>query len=524
MIVTAVLLVSSCNLDQLTNPNELSPEQADAEYILNGIKLGVKDMFFDFTQPTMQLTRMTAAINGKSYNQQFTVTSFDKLWLDMYTGVLINCRTLAEKSGVTPEQLATSQILQAYMMMVAVDLFGDVPYSEALDPENFNPALDKGADIYPKALALLNEAIFTLGGAKADNQWVRIANTLKLRYYLNTRLVSPTTSKSEIQKLIDSQAVLIDQGTDWTFEYGTNLSAPDTRSSWYKNNYTSGASDYMSNSYMFALYNGGVGGNPDPRIRYYIYRQIDAPSTDVNALPCVNNPVSSKPWLDPKGAYCQVAAGYWGRDHLNDDGIPPDGKLRATWGVYPAGGRFDADQNEPAALGQGAGGAGSLPMLMGSFTDFMLAEAAMTLGTSGDPKALLASAIRKSLETTRSYADRDTEFDALTKTAYGMTDGDINNYLTKAMADYDASSDKLNYLIYQYWLAGFGNGIEIYNAYRRTGKPTNLQHAYKTADPGAFYRSLIYPNSYLSRNSNAPAQKKQEVQVFWDTNPAGFIY
>lgn len=521
--VLVLLVAASCNLDQLTNPNEVTPSQSDPAYLLNGVRIGVRDVFYNATMPTMQLTRMIAAFSGKTYNQQFGVTSFDALWTSTFQSVLINCKTLTDKvNGVKgrEEILAETKILQAYVTMTAVDLFGDIPYKETLDPNNFNPALDKGSDVYPEALALINSALSDLSALTSNSnivQLTRMANTLKLKYYLNTRLVDAATAKTEINKLLAASAKFIDSGSDWTFEYGTNLSAPDTRTPWYANNYTQGGSDYMSNSYMFDMYYSS-----DPRMRYYFYRQQDVPSTDVNALPCVGNTLAQKPWLDQNGAFCQAPAGYWGRDHLNDDGIGPDTKGRAVWGLYPAGGRFDSDQGIPSALGQGAGGAGSMPIFMGSYTYFMLAEAALTLGTTGDPKALLLQGVKTSLETVRGYASRDFELAAGKGTAYKMTDTDRDNYLASVSTNYDAATDKLDLVIHQYWLAAFGNGIEIYNAYRRTnGSPKNLQKAYKTPDPGDFYRSLIYPNVYLSRNSSAPSQKPDGKQVFWDTNPAG---
>lgn len=40
------------------------------------------------------------------------------------------------------------------------------------------------------------------------------------------------------------------------------------------------------------------------------------------------------------------AHGYFGRIHGDADGIPPDGQIRTNWGVYPAGGLGDEEQND----------------------------------------------------------------------------------------------------------------------------------------------------------------------------------
>jgi hypothetical protein len=78
----------------------------------------------------------------------------------------------------------------------------------------------------------------------------------------------------------------------------------------------------------------------------------------------------------------------------------------------------------------------------------------------------------------------------------------------------------------EYYLALWGNGLESYNNFRRTGKPANAQIAVAVPNPGFFMRSFFYPSVFVNRNSNAPAQKDpgNAVQkVFWDNNPDNFI-
>ena len=69
---------------------------------------------------------------------------------------------------------------------------------------------------------------------------------------------------------------------------------------------------------------------------YYFYRRADATpgfgtSPDEETLEC-----GYKTHLSLPGHVFAVANGYWGRDHGNDFGIPPDGL--PLNGVYPAGG------------------------------------------------------------------------------------------------------------------------------------------------------------------------------------------
>lgn len=192
--------------------------------------------------------------------------------------------------------------------------------------------------------------------------------------------------------------------------------------------------------------------------------------------------------------------------------------------MYPAGGRFDDDRGQPVSLITGAQGAGIHPIMMSSFTDFMLAESALVLKTTGNPRALLESAVRKSMADVRSFALSTIEASFVTnfETARGINwDNEVNRYVNKVLELYDAASTddaKLDVIAREYWLALYGNGVEAYNLYRRTGKPSGMQPALE-ANPGGFIRSFFYPAVYANRNSNAKQKDNVTTPVFWDTNP-----
>ncbi|MEM7380649.1 MAG: SusD/RagB family nutrient-binding outer membrane lipoprotein, partial [Bacteroidota bacterium] len=90
---------------------------------------------------------------------------------------------------------------------------------------------------------------------------------------------------------------------------------------------------------------------------------------------------------------------------------------------------------------------------------------------------------------------------------------------------YDAGSDtdKLRVIVEQYMIALWGNGIEAYNTYRRTGQPDNLTPAFFLSDPGTFIRSHWYPQVASDNNTNITQKPGPVVPVFWDTNPEGFV-
>jgi len=78
-------------------------------------------------------------------------------------------------------------------------------------------------------------------------------------------------------------------------------------------------------------------------------------------------------------------------------------------------------------------------------------------------------------------------------------------------------TDKWDILANQYLVASYGNGIDAYNFYRRTGYPTTLQPNIEPT-PGNFPKSMWYPANYANTNSNATQKSDLDVQVFWDNN------
>jgi hypothetical protein len=355
------------------------------------------------------------------------------------------------------------------------------------------------------------------------DRWLRAANTLKLKLLLNRRLIDAAGATSGINALIAGGKLISSNAQNFVFKFGTNLTNPDTRHPRYQGQYLpAGGGDYQSNAYMGIMYD-----KADPRIRMYFYRQTIKNTTNVNEVRCITN---TKPnHYSVSDYFClPTPVGYWGRDHLSNEGIPPDGLLRTAWGLYPAGGLYDNDAGRGVSLGAGAGGAGLHPIMTQSFVDFMLAESALVLKTTGSPKALLESGIRKSMADVRAAAmgtsegSKVTAFETDKKIVWA---DEVNKYVAARLADYDKATtdaDRLNIIANEYWFALYGNGIEAYNMYRRTGMPRNMQPALDP-NPGSFVKSFFYPTAFIARNSTAKQKANVTTPVFWDNGSAGTL-
>ncbi|WP_046745109.1 SusD/RagB family nutrient-binding outer membrane lipoprotein [Kordia zhangzhouensis] len=547
-----LILVFSCEtteLDLLVDPNVPTPEALDADTNLNYIQVQLAKFFEDATESGAEAVRLEYMFDTYAVNFNNTNSSNSGMWITAYADIMNEVEALIPiaTSASRHRHIGVARIIRAYTMMTMVDYFGDVPYSEALQGNNgiIFPSVDSGSDVYDAAfneldLALadfanidgntpgFNDLYYNEGNSSSMPNWTKLANTLKLRYYLNRRLIDPAGSTAGINSLLTSGNIITSSSEDFKWQSGTSLN-PQSKHPYFVEEYlAANTGEYIPNYLMWAL--AVEKGTEDPRLRYYVYRQVNSFPTDEATL---NNEIDC--WNDPRPAtyapidamqaiplpFCSLfgrADGYWGRDHAENDGIPPDNTKRSTFGVYPVGGRFDDNDADGIDDNDGLQGAGIWPIMMDSFVYFMRAEAALYLGTSDDAAAMLEQGIRSSMNTVTSFLPNPGDF---SNTA---TATDIDDYVAMVMNAYMAAGsndERMDIIGKEYWLAMYGNGVEGYNLYRRTGKPGNLQPT--LLGTGTFPRSFLYPNVTVDRNINISQKPGLDVQVFWDNNPAGFI-
>ena len=549
-----MLAFHSCEtteLDITADPNFLTPDQASVDFFLSAIQEDFIRQFegtadFDpndnFTsggntngdglnEIGMQLTRLLA-MTGRNYPSVYQASDMNDEWINGFQGLMSDIRAmepLAEAEGQT-HHLAIAQFIEAYLMASMVDFFGDVPYTELVQAEagNFNPKLDPGANIYAAALALLDEAIANFNSvatAEPDqdffyandyDKWVRAANTLKMRLYLQTRLVD-AGAVAGFNAIVASGNYIQDTADDFQFFWpATSASQPDTRHPRYGLNYTaSGGTDYMSNWLMNLM-----DTTDDPRIRYYFYRQTAAvPGAEIDPNEeTLNCSLQAPPahYVNGGFTFCWLANGYWGRDHGDDEGTPPDGLLRTVWGLYPVGGKFDDDSFSSISATEGAGGNGVTVLLSAFNVDFMRAEMALAQGQATVARDFMLSAFDKQMAKVQAFLPgRENGADV----SFEPSAPEIAVYRQSLSTNFTGSNTagQWNLLAEQYLIANFGNGVDPYNFYRRTLYPTTLQPN-REPDPGTFVMSMYYPSNSVNNNSSISQKANQAQPVFWDNS------
>ncbi|NNF34209.1 MAG: SusD/RagB family nutrient-binding outer membrane lipoprotein [Saprospiraceae bacterium] len=555
--------LSSCSdlteLDLLDNPNAVTPENAGIDFLYNNIQLGFRNLHNGFHFDADGLVRYTT-MGAFTYNNALTPVTGNGEWNNAYATLFPDMDALialAQERELNVYE-GNTKVMKAYVLTSLVDFFKDVPYSEAgQGTDIISPVADEGSTIYAEAEALLDEAIGLLeqGGATpqtdiyyggSTSNWITLAKTMKLRNALHKRLTDSGAGNT-IASIVSAGDIIDQNSEDFVFAYGGERDDPPSRHPFYNNHYENGDGTYMGNYIMWLMCceKEDADGNvvEDPRIRYYFYRQVDnSLNQDVNVYSCVLSDRPDDPGtypahyaaVDPRLPYCVASPnGYYGRDHGNGSGIPPDGPIRTVYGLYPGGGKWDGNTYDIVQNGgiDGGTGKGIMPIITASSVDFMRAEAALTAGTGEDARALLESGVRKSMSKVLGFASvspgdfAETVFDPILGEdvargdVFGATDDDVEAYVAQVLTAYDAASDKLDVVMTEAYLARWGNAVETFNAYRRTGKPNNMQPGVDVLSIDEFPKSFLLPAVHVNQNANV-TQKTIYDLVFWDNGSA----
>ena len=215
------LLTTSCDdyMDINHNPNSPAEENMTTNILFPGAEMNLCSSYGDFY-------RITGGYFAQYYSQAFGTSNYlDYSKFSMsatrsstdYTQLnqraLKNLKTAAELAEASEEwgTFLAAKTLKAFIYQVLVDAYGEVPYTEALDPSNATPKYDQGADIYAGVLAELDEALskasegdqvatnFLLPG-KTAGEWIKLANAVKLK--MLTRESGVADVNSQIAALV----------------------------------------------------------------------------------------------------------------------------------------------------------------------------------------------------------------------------------------------------------------------------------------------------------------------------------
>ncbi len=478
-IMLVLFVVSSCskNFEEM-NTDKKNPVKVPSETL--------------FTNAQRELADQLASINVnlnvfKLFAQYITETTYtdeanydivnrtvpDNAWTTLYKDVLMDLKESARVLGEEPapvleddkkklaNKYAIISILRIYTYNRLVDMFGNIPYTEALDINNVNPKYDDAVEIYKSLFADLDVAIKTLkdnagkgsfGSADIiysgdDAKWLMFANGLKLKMAIhiadapNGIDVNTKISEAVADGLFQSNA------DNALFHY---LGATPNTNPLYMDLVASGRHDFVATNTMVDTM---LALNDTVRLALYYTK--------------VKDTIASEAF---KGAPYGYSAAYPNYSHMTT-------KLE--------------DPTFPCTL------------MDYSEIQFYLAEAAAkSLGGVSGPDAYYKSAIEASFE------------------YWGSDAATADTYVANDAPYVDIKSIGL-----QEWIAFYNRGFFGWTSWRRHDVPTFNDPPNNYIGPGKFPTRYIYPIMEQTLNAenraaaaNAIGGDKQDTKLFWDIN------
>lgn len=392
---------------------------------------------------------------------------------ELYAGALINAQQIINQNQTTsPAYAGIAKILKAYAFSITTNMWGDIPYSQALLGTNtLNPRLDKQQDIYLGNSSLGIQSLFDLvkeGMADLDKpntgivpgtddvvyagnlpKWKKLGNTMLMRLAIIISRKDPATAKKMFEDALASPAGIInDNSLDFQVGFSTDLGKQNPI---YSFNYVNRPADGMASSRFIDSLNF----YKDPRLAKY---------------------------------YTTIANGTYAGFNNGSSAAAPALANRSRIGSYLIG----------------ASGEAPIRMITNFQRAFMQAEAVLTLGVAGNAQTFFQEGIRASmLKAGIAAADIDAYFKA------------NPGFVTLS----GSPANQLNQVMTQKWIANFGIGLEAYDDYRRTNYPNLAQVLNPAGDDGTRPVRLPYTDNEIQRNTNVPNPgPKTNEKLWWDVD------
>lgn len=468
----ALFLATGCEdefKDLNTNNNE--PERASPNVVLTA---ALEDQMNDFGGTGLGYIGVFNQhfsgnhATGVDYDQYvLTNNSFAGQFTNSYLGHLKDYQYLIREGADlgAMHYAGVAKIMTALSLGVMTDMYGSIPWSEALDAANFSVGYDDQESIYNTIQVLLSEGIADLGGTSNlalslgdfvfngdTDKWIATAHLLRARYFNHLSKRDPMGSATSALTAVDAAkaAGLTSSSGDLVHPWEGTAQHRNRWNLLYENNLIIASENFMD--YLVT--------NNDPRLEAY--------------------------WDDQAFGSPPVNVGYLGKPQ----GFGTDNTSYSP--VGPAGyfGQTDSDQ------------------FLATYFEllFIEAEAAMRSGDAPRAATALNDAVRAQVNQVVSHAN------GLANTA-----AYFGTY-----ASYTAGTVTMEAIMTEKWKAMFTMELESWTDVRRHdyAYPNWLEiPADGTSGPVAteFIRRILYPQAELDLNTdNVPPNVTIFQRLWWD--------
>lgn len=416
----------------------------------------------------------------------FNTTYRDEVWDGTYQDLSTSQSILNYPSEVYDNYKAIARINKAYYFQYLVDLYGDIPYFDALKGgAELTPSYDDAKDIYRDLIVELDMAIDEINNADDLDvvvgaqdvvfggdmeKWIQFANTLKLRILMRQATLAET-----------------DGGTQtYLTEQFANLD-----------------NNFLTSS---ATLNPGYADATGKQNPFYANYGFDAEGTPTFNYNFITATSYAALFLQGDQTLNGVQTGVF--DLRVNQIYEPLASTGTVVGMQQ-GSTSDTAPEVLSELGDGIIKSSSQDIYLfpASSSFFLQAEAAFRGYISGNPKDLFQQGIIASF------------------LRLGLSATDAQGYITASngtnLIGWDGSTNKIEAIMTQKWIAlNSINGLESWIEYNRTGFPVLPLPITATKDSRP--NRLPYPASEYSNNSaNVPVQSNDAIfntKIFWDVN------
>lgn len=475
LVILAITTSCSNYLDINENPNSPSSEVVSPDLIL----AGALTQSYRTQARTMNIlgnvmmNRWGANVNSFTggFSEEFSLAIDNNFYSGIFSGLYLSTANFQEiidnPDNNYANHKAIAKIMKTYYFQYLVDLYGDIPYSEAHQGiANLTPTYDDDEVIYRQLITELDEAISLIqtSGTSAIavgsedvvynggmTNWIALANTIKLRILLRESTKAYDLGDAASATYLDAQFALLNGSTFIT-----------------------------SNATINPGYSNGEVAQQNP---FY-------------ALMFSNNETTSVSYNFYRGSEYAI-------EYLkgNLPGAVPDARLGSIYGEDVTGsGSYtghqqgqDSNNSAPDLSPIGPG------LIVNSAQDgyIMTAAESFFLQAEAQLRGKLMGVAQTSFQ-----AGIDSSFEF-----HGLTSAASSGYNPTAagIGWTGSNADKLEAIMRQKWTALNGiNGIESYIEFTRTGYPTGIPLA-TTAQSATRPKRLLYPSTELISNSaNVP--------------------
>jgi hypothetical protein len=212
-IFLLTVLFASCSMDALdsidTDPN--NPTDVSVDLLLPQVEINMVNDFFAGTSARYITTYVEHTCNVH-LNPMLPEDTNTALWNEAYD-IMMDLKIIIEKGTAQENWLhvGAAKVIYAFVLGTLTDIFGDVPYTEALQGSSIrNPKYDSQESVYDALFILLDEAIADFEKNEVtnpgnndlllkgnENMWVKVAWGLKARYLNRMSNIDATGSATD---------------------------------------------------------------------------------------------------------------------------------------------------------------------------------------------------------------------------------------------------------------------------------------------------------------------------------------